>query len=119
MTAKKDKALLTTDDQIRAEEAERKETEKEAALMEMKAEAEREPAEAGSFVYCGPSIRGVARQFTVFNGGLPETVKDFTDKHPLVRALIVPVDRFAEMRRKLETKGTAEALIFAKLKLEL
>ena len=35
MTAKKDKALLTTDDQIRAEEAERKETEKEAALMEM------------------------------------------------------------------------------------
>ena len=119
MTAKKDKALLTTDDQIRAEEAERTETEKEAALMEMKAEAEREPAETGSFVYCGPSIRGVARQFTVFNGGRSETLKGLTPTHPPLRPLICSVDRFAEMRRKLETKGTAEALIFAKLKLEL
>lgn len=119
MTAKKNKTLLTTDDQIRAEEAERKETEKEAALMEMKAEAEREPAETGSFVYCGPSIRGVARQYTVFNGGLPEHVRDYAEQHPLIKTLTVPVERFAEMRSKLETRGTAEALIFSKLKSEL
>ena len=118
MTKKKE-TILTTEDQIRKEEAEAKAAEFNAGLMEMKTEAEEVPEESGSFVYCGPSVRGVARQYTVFNGGLPEMVKDFAAKHPIAKTLIVPVDRFADMRRKLETKGTAEALIYKKLKSEL
>lgn len=118
MTKKKD-TILTTEDQIRKEEEEKKAAEFDAGLMEMKAEARYSPEDSGSFVYCGPSVRGVARQYTVFSGGLPDMVKDFAAKHPIAKALIVPVDKFAEMRRKLETKGTAEALIYKKLKSEL
>ena len=117
MTAKKNKALLSAEDEIRAEEA--KETEVEAAVMERSAVAEEVPEDSGSYVYCGPSIRGVARQYTVFNGGLPEHVRDYAEQHPLIKTLTVPVERFAEMRSKLETRGTAEALIFSKLKSEL
>lgn len=119
MTAKKNKALLSAEDEIRAEEAEMKETEVEAAVVEQSAEAAEVPEDSGSYVYCGPSIRGVARQYTVFNGGLPEHVRDYAEQHPLIKTLTVPVERFAEMRSKLETRGTAEALIFSKLKSEL
>lgn len=27
---------------------------------------------AGTVVYCGPSIKGVAKQFTAYNNGIPE-----------------------------------------------
>lgn len=118
MTAKKEKTLLPADEQNKAEEAKITEMEK-ASLIAEEAEETDGPKETGSYVYCGPSVRGVARQYTVFNGGLPEMVKNFAFDHPLAKALIVPVERFADMRRKLETKGTAEALIFTKLKLEL
>lgn len=30
---------------------------------------------AGTVVYCGPSIKGVARQFTAYNNGIPEGLK--------------------------------------------
>ena len=29
-------------------------------------------AEAGTLVYCGPTIPGVAKQFTSYRGGIPE-----------------------------------------------
>ena len=70
-------------------------------------------------VYCGPSIRGVARQYTVFNGDMPEMLKQFIEEHPIARMLIVPTAEFAEMRRKLETKGSSESVIFKEVKSEL
>lgn len=70
-------------------------------------------------VYCGPSVKGVARQYTVYSGGLPETVKTFIEKHPLAGQLIVPVSKFAGMRTKLEIKGSKEMLIYQKLRSEL
>lgn len=70
-------------------------------------------------VYCGPSVKGVARQYTVYSGGLPEAVKAFMEAHPLAKQLIVPVNRLADMRLKLETKGSKEMLIYQKLRSEL
>ena len=64
---------------------------------------------AGPVVYCGPTVRGVAKQYTVFSGGIPEALEDFSERHPEVKALLVPVEQFAETRRKMETAGTAEA----------
>ena len=118
MTAKK-KTNLHPDDEYRAEQEEKKETEFDEAIMEQSAEAAGVPEDTGSYVYCGPSVRGVARQYTVFRNGLTDTVKEFCAKHPIAKALIVPADQFAEMRIKLETKGTAETLIYNKLKSEL
>ena len=95
-----------------------KETEVTEAAAEDTTAAEA-AAEPEAQVYCGPSVRGVARQYTVYSGGLPEAVKGFIDKHPIASQLIVPVSKFPEMRTELETKGSRAMLIYNKLRSEL
>ncbi len=70
-------------------------------------------------VYCGPSVRGVARQYTVYNGGIPDVVKQFIMEHPAAKGLLVSAERFAQVRIKLETRGTAESILFNKVRAEL
>ena len=70
-------------------------------------------------VYCGPSVRGVARQYTIYQGGIPGSLKEFIKEHPAARGLIVSTEKFASVRRRLETHGTAEAIIYKKVKDEL
>lgn len=96
----------------------------ETAMEIKKAEAAAEDTAvtkttAEAQVYCGPSVKGVARQYTVYSGGLPEAVKGFIDKHPIASKLIVPVSRFPEMRTELETKDSGAMLIYNKLRSEL
>ena len=70
-------------------------------------------------VYCGPSVRGVARQYTTYQGGIPAELKEFVKAHPAARGLIVSTEKFASVRRRLETHGTAEAIIYKRVKDEL
>ena len=94
----------------------------EASAMGMAERAEGAPGrkkKAGPVVYCGPTVRGVAKQYTVFSGGIPEALEDFSERHPEVKALLVPVEQFAETRRQMETAGTAEAILYHKIKSEL
>ena len=70
-------------------------------------------------VYCGPSVRGVARQFTVYSKGVPDALKTFTKQHPAAKGLLVSVSAFAAMRARLETPGTAESILFQKIRSEL
>lgn len=70
-------------------------------------------------VYCGPTVRGVAKQYTVFRGGIPEALEAFIAIHPEAGMLVVDVERFAETRKRLETAGTAEAILYGKIKSEL
>ncbi len=70
-------------------------------------------------VYCGPTVRGVAKQNTVFAGNIPEALQGYIDLHPEAKAMLVAVDRFAEARKKIETAGTAEAILYNKLKSEM
>ena len=76
-------------------------------------------AAEGCRVYCGPSVRNVARQYTVYAGDIPNALREFIRAHPAAGGLLVPVERFAETRRSLETKGTAEAVLYSKVKSEL
>ena len=85
-----------------AELPEKTETVKPAAV---------EKKTAGPRVYCGPSIRAIARQYTVFTGDVPEALEQFIQKNPAAGSLLVPVERFAETRRRLETAGTAESIL--------
>lgn len=97
-----------------------KEAETTAQAAEETAQAEktetRKPRARGAQVYCGPTVRGVAKQYTVYAGELPEELTDFIQKHPEAGALVVPVERFAETRRKLEQAGTAQAILYRKIK---
>lgn len=70
-------------------------------------------------VYCGPSVRGVAKQFTVYTGELPEDLRVWLDKHPVASGLVVPVENFPAVRRRLETAGTPENILYNKVKSEI
>lgn len=71
-------------------------------------------------VYCGPSIKGVARQYTIYQGGgLPEALRAFVEDHPEVLPLIVSIGKFPAMRKRLDTPGTPEARLFKRIKGEL
>lgn len=70
-------------------------------------------------VYCGPSVRHVARQYTVYNGGIPDVLKEFIREHPAARGLLVSAERFASVRQRMETPGTGEYILFQKVRAEL
>ena len=72
------------------------------------------PAAPEAVVYCGPTIKGVARQFTAYNNGLPVTLQGLVDKYPLLKNLIVPVEQFAEFKKELNTPDSAVNIIFKK-----
>ena len=76
-------------------------------------------AKTGPGVYCGPSVRGVARQYTVYAGTIPAALADFIQAHPAAKGLLVSVGRFAQVRSNLGRSGTAEAILFQKIKSEL
>ena len=69
-------------------------------------------------VYCGPSVHGVARQYTTYQGGIPAELKEFIKAHPAARELIISTSRFASVRKRLETHGTVESIIYKKVKNE-
>ena len=60
---------------------------------------------AGTVVYCGPSIKGVAKQFTAYNNGIPEGLKAATEKNKVLTALIVPLEGLPEAMRLLRQKS--------------
>ena len=60
---------------------------------------------AGTVVYCGPPIKGVARQFTAYNNGIPEGLKAATEKNKVLAAMIVPLEDLPEAMRQLRQKS--------------
>ena len=78
--------------------------------------AQKEQGAAGSAgicrVYCGPTMRNVAKQFTVYSGELPEALTEFLNEHPAAKSLVVPVQQFATMRRDVQTLGTPQHTIY-------
>ncbi len=70
-------------------------------------------------VYCGPTMRGVARQYTTYQGGIPDELRDFIKEHPEARRLIVSTAQFPNLRKRLDTPGTAEAKLYKQVKGQL
>lgn len=70
------------------------------------------PPEPLNVVYCGPTIKGVCRQYTAFSNGVPDGVKAIIEKAPEVSALIVPVEELGKIKKELNTPNSAAALIY-------
>lgn len=70
-------------------------------------------------VYCGPSVPGVARQYTTYQGGIPDELRRFLETHPEALALVVSFGRFQDMHKRLETPGTPEAELYKRVKRSL
>lgn len=83
------------------------------------AEAHEGAARTVTRVYCGPSVRGVARQYTVYAGAIPEALELFMEQHKEAKGLLVGVGEFARVRNNLGRSGTAEAILYQKIKSEL
>lgn len=98
------------------------ERKKETADVEISAQAGSGTEQASSdaiqdpCVYCGPTVRGVARQYTTYQGGIPNALRDFIKEHPEARRLIVSTAQFPAYRRRLDTPGTAEAKLYKRVK---
>lgn len=70
-------------------------------------------------VYCGPTVRGVAKQYTVYHGRLPAALVTFLAKHPAAQCLCVPLEAFAETRKGLNTKGSVQETLYRAVLKEL
>lgn len=90
-------------------------TEKKAAAEVQENQTEQAAAQVQAPVaYCGPTIKGIAPQYTVFVDGLPDKLKEKVEQVPFLKALIVPLDKLAEMRVKIEQDGTRENILYKK-----
>lgn len=102
----------------------RQESKAETAAQTAAAHSEGAPSAAsesktGPRVYCGPTVRGVVKQYTVFAGGIPKPLSDFIGKHPAAKVLLVPVEHFARTRQQLGNPASAEAILYHKIESEL
>lgn len=70
-------------------------------------------------VYCGPSVRGIAKQYTVYHGRLPDALVKFLAKHPAAQCLCVPLSEFAATRAGLNAKGSPQATLYKTILNEL
>ena len=52
-------------------------------------------------VYCGPTIPGVARQYTTYTGGIPAPLTEAIQKNPAMEGLVIPLDQLPEAMKKL------------------
>lgn len=77
-------------------------------------EAQTTAETVGTVAHCGPTVKGIAPQYTVFVDGLPEKLKEKVEQVPLLNALIVPLDKLAETRVKIDQEGTRENILYNK-----
>ncbi len=64
-------------------------------------------------VYIGPDIPG-AKQYTTYNNGLPDALKDRVKTQPFFNSLIVPVERLAQASAELAKEGSALNILYQK-----
>ncbi len=78
-----------------------------------KAAAKEEMQKQEIVVYIGPDISG-AKQYTVFNNGLPDVLKKKIQEQPFFRSLIVPVEKLAQANMELAKEGSVLNILYQK-----
>lgn len=66
-------------------------------------------------VYCGPSLFNILPQFTVFNNGIPQHLKEHIEKCPAIQELIVPVSELQACRKSIEKQGSKENTMYSQI----
>ena len=77
--------------------------------------AKTEPAmqEAETVIYIGPDIPG-AKQYTTYNAGLPDALKEKIKEHPFFNSLVVPVTKLAKANAEMAREGSALSILYRK-----
>lgn len=71
-------------------------------------------AEPEKVIYMGPTIRGVAVQGTVFEGGIPPELEEAGTQARAVMALVIPVKDLPKANRELAIEGSALDVLYKK-----
>lgn len=87
-----------------SEATEKKQTPKKAAAKEPE-------KQAGIVVYIGPDIPG-AKQYTTYNAGLPDALKEKIKEHPFFNSFVVPVEKLAKASAELAKEGSALSILY-------
>lgn len=74
------------------------------------------PAQPETVVYCGPTLRGIAKQYTPFTDGLPESLRQQCEKIPLLHELIVPIDQLSATKSAINTFGSKARMVYDRCK---
>lgn len=69
----------------------------------------------GTMIYCGPTIKGVIKQYASYTNGVPKRIKEYADSNKSVKRLLVPITDFIETKKNIATKGTVENISFNKI----
>lgn len=84
--------------------------------MNRKKDAPTPPEASGPVAYCGPTIPGAARQYTVYQNGIPGSLAEALADNPALRGLVLPLDRLPEARASLgKRSGPIYSLYLAAL----
>lgn len=67
----------------------------------MTAKKKRVPTVGTTMVYCGPTIPGVAKQFTFYRDGVPAAMEAARKQTPAIGGLLVPLEELPEAMRQL------------------
>ncbi|MCM1220570.1 MAG: hypothetical protein NC548_39395 [Lachnospiraceae bacterium] len=78
-----------------------------------KAKAAPATQEAETLVYIGPDIPG-AKQYTTYNAGLPDALKEKIKERPFFNSLVVPVEKLAGAMAELGKEGSALSTLYRK-----
>lgn len=78
-----------------------------------KAKAAPAMQEAEIVVYIGPDIPGT-KQYTTYNAGLPDALKEKIVEHRVFESLVVPVERLAKASAELAKEGSALNILYKK-----
>lgn len=62
-------------------------------------------------VYIGPDIPG-AKQYTTYNAGLPDALKEKIKEHPFFNSLVIPVEGLAKANAELAKEGSALNVLY-------
>lgn len=69
--------------------------------------------EAETVVYIGPDIPG-AKQYTTYNAGLPDALKEQIAEYRIFESLVVPVEKLAAASAELRKEGSALSVLYQK-----
>lgn len=61
-------------------------------------------ASGGTLVYCGPTIRGVAQQWTCYTNGLTPGLAALAAEDRAVAGLVLPLERLPDARKQIAYK---------------
>lgn len=60
--------------------------------------------EPATVVYCGPTIPGVAKHYTIYKDGIPATLEATKEEKPALGRLIVQLEELPEAMKQLREK---------------